>query len=232
MQHKRSTISIPKEDGIYLKPGEKISEELLEELKEINGKYSRNKNFPEYQRSIGQLFRLKPVEITEKSKFYLAGFVEGEGSLNVGAKKNTTSRFKVYVDPEFSITQHICGISNLYLAMCYFQTGRIRHKAGSNATMVYTIDNRQNLKEKVLPFYEKYIKPFGSPIKIRRAQIFKELLRLFEEKAHLDFDRMLCEVLPLWDAMRIQVGQSNETFKSLMEAQQYLKASFKKDHAT
>lgn len=128
MQNKRSTISIPNEDGIYLKPGEKISEELLEKLKEINGKYSRNKNFPEYQRSIWQLFRLKPVQMTEKSKFYLAGFVEGEGSMNVGAKKNTTSRFKVYVDPEFSITQHICGISNLYLALCYFQTGRIRHK--------------------------------------------------------------------------------------------------------
>jgi hypothetical protein len=232
MQKKRSSISLPHEDEIYLKPGEKISEKLLETLKEINGKYSRNKNFPEYQRSICQLFRLKPVQITEKSKFYLAGFVEGEGSMNVGAKKNTTSRFKVYLDPEFSLTQHICGISNLYLAMCYFQTGRIRHKTGSNATMVYTIENRQNLKEKVLPFYEKYIKPFGCAIKIRRAQIFKELLRLFDEKAHLDFDRMFYEVLPLWDAIRIQVGQSNQTFKSLIEAQQYVKASFQNDGAT
>jgi hypothetical protein len=211
---------------LKLKPGEAISQEILENLAAMNEKYSRDKNFPDYQRSIAHLFQLKPVNLTEKSLFYLGGFIEGEGSMSVGAKKNHTSKFKVYIDPDFNITQHVNSISNLYLAMCVFQTGRIRYKSGSHATFVYVIDNRRNLKEKVLPFYEKYIFPFGSPDKKRRAQIFEQLLDLFEEKAHLDLNRMLYEVLPLWDEMRMQTGQSNETFKSLSEAQKYVHSAF------
>ena len=222
MQNK--PIHIPHvESGIFLKPGEKISEEMLDKLKKINEKYTKTKNFPEYEHSIRLLFHLKPVQINTQTRQFLAGFCEGEASLSVGAKKNSTSRCKVYIDPEFNITQHINGISSLYLAMCHFQTGRIRHKVGSNATFVYTIENRQNLKEKVLPFYEKYIHPFGSSVKVRRTKIFQKLLLLFDEKAHLDLERMIHEVLPLWDAMRIQVGQSNQIFGSLLEAQEYIK---------
>jgi len=216
-------INIPPVDGIYLKPGEKISPDFLEQLKEVNVNYTKSKNFPQYQREIFQLFKLKAIKKTRASIYYLAGFIEGEASLNVGAKKNTTSNFNVYIDPEFNITQHINGVSNLYLAMSYFQTGRIRHKTDSNATFVYTIDNRLSLKEKVVPFYEKYIKPFGSSVKERRVFIFKKLLSLFNEKAHLDLNRMLYEVLPLWDAMRMQIGQSNESFKSLQDAQDHVK---------
>lgn len=213
-------------DGIYLQPGEVISPEIIKELQIANAQYSKTKNFAEYQRSIQRVFHLKPIQpVKMELKFYLAGFLEGEGSLNIGAKKNQSSKFKVYIDPEFNVTQHINGISNLYLAMFVFQTGRIRHKTGSNATFVYTIDNRQSLEEKVIPFYEKYVRLYGSPFKERRVRIFKKLLVLFKEKAHLDVDGMIHEVLPLWDTMRMQKGQSNETFRSLEEAQQYVKAA-------
>lgn len=219
----QAKVVIPSIDGMYLKPGEKISPDFLKQLTEVNSNYTKSKNFPQYERAIGSLFNLKPIKKTLPSIYYLAGFIEGEASLNVGAKKNTTSNFKVYIDPEFNITQHVNGISNLYLAMVYFQTGRIRHKTGSNATFVFTIDNRLSLEQKVIPFYEKYIKPFGCSMKHRRVRIFKTLLSLFNEKAHLDLNRMLYEVLPLWDAMRLQIGQSNESFKSLQDAQDYVK---------
>ena len=213
----------PNTFGIYLPPGEKISKDFLDQLRVINNTYTNSGNFPNYQHSIAKLFKVKPLKITEECKQYLGGFLEGEGSLSVGAKKNDSSRFKVYIDPEFNITQHINGFRNLYAALCCFQTGRIRYKSGSNATMVYTIDNRDNLKQKVIPFYEKYVTPYGSPIKKRRVEIFKQLLFLFEQKAHLDLNRMVFEVLPLWDEMRVQVGHANQTFESLKEAQQYVK---------
>jgi hypothetical protein len=209
--------------SISLKPGEKISKTLLAELKTINDKYTKTKNFSEYRRSIGQLFQLTPVQINAERLRFLAGFCEGEASMSAGIKKNKTSNFKLYIDPEFNITQHVNGISNLYIALCYFQTGRIRHKVGSNATFVFTIDNRQSLKEKVLPYYKEYVNPIGSPFKVHRTEIFEKLLLLFEEKAHLNYDRMMNEVLPLWDQMRIQVGQSNQSFKSLTEAQDYVR---------
>lgn len=224
MKQNQTIRETPK--GYSLSPGKKLPNEMLEKLEQINHTYSVHKHFPEYQNAICQLFQLKSIHINEKARFFLAGFLEGEGSINVGAKKNATSRFKVYVDPEFSVTQHVNGVSNLYLAMCYFQTGRIRYKSNSNATLVYTIDNRQNLKEKVIPFYEKWIRPYGSLSKVKRTQTFKKLLQLFDEKAHLDFNRMMHEVLPLWNQLRIQVGQTNQAFESLEEAQRYVKFHF------
>lgn len=213
--------------GIYLKPGENISQDFLNELSKINDRYTKSGDFLNYQVELASLLKISRPQITDKSVYFLAGFIEGEGSLNVGAKKNNSSNFKVYIDPEFSITQHINGITGLLLALSYFKTGRVRHKSGSNATFVFTIDNRKSLKEKVVPFYKTYISPFGSPVKVRRLKIFEILLNLFEEKAHLDLNKMLYQVLPLWDAMRMQVGQTNQTFKDLEDAQNYVRQADK-----
>ena len=217
-------IKIPSiQSGMHLNPGEKVPQTLLDLLQKVNQRATASKSFPDYEKDIRQLFQLSPPQITERTADYLAGFVEGEGSLSAGAKKNTTSRFKVYIDPEFSATQHLNGISNLVLLMSSFKTGRIRHKTGSNATFVYSINNRKTLAEKVVPFYERYLSKFGPEVKKRRVLIFKMLLQRFDAKAHLELDKMLNEILPLWHAMRMQVGQKNETFKSLQEAQDYIR---------
>jgi hypothetical protein len=220
--------NIPSVSGLFLQPDEKISSDFLQKLQEINKRYRTSTNFQKYQEDIRRLFKLPKVRVTSRMRDYLAGFIEGEGSLSAGAKKNTTSRLKVYIDPEFNVTQHINGISNLFMIMNLFQTGRIRHKQGSKSTFVYTIDNRQSLEQKVVPFFEDYVSKFGSEVKKRRFAIFKKLLESFDAKAHLDLTRMIHEVLPLWDAMRIQIGQTNETFKNLQEAQDYVKKAVQK----
>nr|ALA63887.1 putative LAGLIDADG homing endonuclease [Pseudopleurococcus sp. A SAG 2039] len=216
-------------DFVYLNPGQSVSETFLVQLKKINQDYSQTKKFLKYCRDIESLFKLSPVtKKTTQCHFFLAGFLEGAGCLNIGAKKNTTSRFKLYLDPEFNLTQHINGISNLYLAMCLFQTGRIRFKSGSLATFVYTIDNRLSLEQKVIPFYENYVILYGCSAKKKRLAVFKKLLQLFKEKAHLDLDKMVYEILPLWDQLRMQKS-SNQTFKNLKQAQIYIKQSIQKN---
>jgi hypothetical protein len=210
---------------IFLKPGEKISQLVQDHLAQANKKYSTTKNFPGYLKDIGHIFGLQPFQPTERNVQFLGGFVEGEGSLNVGAKKNTTSRFKVYLDPIFSVTQHVNGINVLYQIMCYLKAGRLRYKKGSNATIFFEIDNRRTLKEKVLPFYAKYVVRFGSPFKKKRYETFKKLLELFEERAHLNFDKMVNEVLPLYDSIRCQIDQKNQSFVSLQDAQDYVRAA-------
>lgn len=207
--------------GIYLKPGQHVSKYFLNRLKHINQQYTKTKKFSQYEKQIQTLFQLEPqIKKTKTIFFYLAGFIEGEGSINLGAKKNQTSRFKVFFDPEFNLTQHINGIQNLYLALNVFKTGRIRFKTGSKATFVYTIDNRQALKEKVIPFYETYVK-YGSKFKTFRVKQFKRVLQLFDEKAHLNYDRMIHEMIPLWDDLRMQ-NNSNQTFKDQLEAKLFI----------
>jgi len=170
---------------------------------------------------------LRIPNIQVKLSFFFGGFIEGEGSLNLSIKKHENSKFGIMLDPEFSLTQHINGVKHLHDALAIFKTGRIRYKSGSNATLVFIINNRTSLENKVIPFYENYILPYSAPSKSERLKTFSSVLNLFKKNAHLDINQFVNLMLPLWDKMRMQKGQSNESFVSLKEAQDYAKTYFK-----
>jgi hypothetical protein len=205
---------------LILAAGETLSQEWQDKIKEMN---AGKPDFQTYSRRVRDVFNLDKITINEKKSYFLAGFIEGEGSISVGAKKNHNSKFGVEIDPLFNITQHINGVNHLYLALETFKTGRIRYKAGSNATLVFTIEPRKSLTEKVCPYFEKYVYPLSSPAKQIRFNNFKKLLALFDENAHLDRTRIIIEVLPIWDLMRMQQGYTGQTFKSLEEAQEFVR---------
>src|SRR5256885_11972003 len=46
------------------------------------------------------------LSITEQQKWFLAGFIEGEGSVCISIKEHPTAQFGYYVDPEFFLYQH------------------------------------------------------------------------------------------------------------------------------
>nr|AAL34352.1 putative protein [Chlorococcum echinozygotum] len=206
-----------------LKPGEVLPANVSQQLAKINNDFSKSSDFAKYLSNLRQLFQIEPIQVTSEAKLYLAGFVEGEGSLNISAKKTRHARFGVVVDPEFSITQHVNGFKPVYLALEVFKTGRIRHKGGSNATMVLTIDNRKSLEEKVIPFYEQYVAGFSSSSKNNRVTKFKTLLDLFNKGSHKDKDLLINDILPIWDELRQQKGQKNQAFKDLNEAATYIR---------
>jgi len=207
---------------ILLKPGEKLSPSIVDGLKKINATIHKTKDFASYKQAIQQLFECKDyVPLNESQKYYLGGFLEGESSLSVGAKKGKGCKFGAYLDPGFNVTQHVNGVKHLFECLCFFGTGRIRHKSGSNATLVFEIDTRKSLQEKLVPFYREYVIPFASEAKRKRFQNFSYLLNAFDEKKHLEFHSFIYELAPIWDEMRMQKGQSNETFASLEDFQQY-----------
>lgn len=200
-----------------------IQPEILTRLKEANASYSKSKHYPSYLRSIEEIFNLTtPNSIPQKHLYFFAGFVEGDGSLNVSAKKLASAKFGLVIDPEFSLTQHVSGVKHLHDAMLIFQTGRIRYKTGSDATLVFIIDNRQALEEKVIPFYEKYVLRYSCEAKTQRCVVLKKILEIFKQGGHKDISIFRDEILPLWDSLRMQTGQKNQTFESLKAAQDYI----------
>lgn len=207
---------------ISLKPGEKFPEDVAQQLTLINKQYSDSNNFLAYKENIRHLFCLEEPQVTKESKLYLGGFLEGEGSLSVSCKKLSSTPCGIFLDPEFNVTQHVNGVANLYLAMCIFQTGRIYRKSGSDATLVFRIFNRKSLMEKVIPFYDKYVIPYGSDVKQRRKVNFVQLLVHFEDNKHKNIDTFVNEMLPLWDALRMQTGNKNQSFPDLEAAREYV----------
>lgn len=67
----------------------------------------------------------------EQRCWFLAGLIEGEGSLCVSIKEHKPSRFGYLVDPEFFIYQHKIRRGLLELAGSVFETGRITPKHGN-----------------------------------------------------------------------------------------------------
>nr|YP_009629476.1 putative LAGLIDADG homing endonuclease [Coelastrella saipanensis]YP_009629513.1 putative LAGLIDADG homing endonuclease [Coelastrella saipanensis]AVV61586.1 putative LAGLIDADG homing endonuclease [Coelastrella saipanensis]AVV61623.1 putative LAGLIDADG homing endonuclease [Coelastrella saipanensis] len=220
--------------NLLLKPGEKLPQTLLDLLKEANESRRKKKNnFSEYKKKIQEIFKCKDyVPLTESQKYYLGGFLEGEGSLIVGAKKSKNSRFGAYLDPAFNVTQHVNGVKHLFECLCFFGTGRIRHKSSSNATLVFEIDTRQSLQQKLVPFYREYVVPSSCQANRARFEKFCYLLDAFDQEKHLDFQSFVYELGPIWDEMRMQKGQSNETFKSLEDFQQYCTECYREKQKT
>jgi len=189
--------------NIYLRTGEDLPNTTKEALKNANDNLSRTRNYSNYISELTNIFGYIPNiprRIGLREKYFLGGLIEGDGSINVSAKKLRNAAHGIHIDPEFSITQHANSAELLILdgqnnevvlslgknarffpTCCFFQTGRIRHKKGSKATLVFIIDNRDSLENKVVPFYKKYINPIGSAVKTTRLQRFEKILAHIRE---------------------------------------------------
>jgi len=123
----------------------------------------------------------KNLAETEKKKWFLAGLIEGEGSLCVSIKKHPTARFGYLIDPEFFIYQHKNRRELLEMAKEMFGTGTIWEKPGNRNVLVYGIRCRKTIKEKIIPFFEKYM-IFSA--RKENFKTFKEIVELLEKKEH------------------------------------------------
>ena len=123
---------------------------------------------------------------SEAANWFLAGFIEGEGALCVSVKKHPTCRSGFYVDPDFFLYQHESGRRILELAQSIFESGRIYPKSGNPKVLVYEISSTSVLREKVVPFFERYVVPFSC--KRETFMRFKEILEMMQRREHLRDD--------------------------------------------
>lgn len=212
-----------KNTKIVCLPGENLSYQVLENLKNVNNiKKQKKKTFCWYKTEIGNIFGIKECGKNKyksvKYKTFYGGFVAGEGSINVSAKKSKNALFGIIIDPSFSVTQHVNGFGFLFAALSLFETGSIHYKSGSNATLLYRIDNRKSIREKVIPFWETYILPYQSIEERERIIFFKRICLFLEEKKHKDLHFFINQILPLWDKLREEKGEINESFPNLKAA--------------
>ena len=88
---------------------------------------------------------------------YIAGYVDGEGSFHVAVQRNPCTRLGWQLVPEFHVSQNPERRQVLDLIVERFGCGRIRenHSRSTDKTLVFVVRRRQELLERVIPFFER-----------------------------------------------------------------------------
>ncbi len=128
---------------------------------------------------------------------WIVGFVDGEGCFSSPVFRSPKLRLGWQVQPKFAVVQGERSASALELLLTYFGCGKIyRNRRSDNHRedlMVYTVFNRRDLSQIIVPFFEVY--PL---ITAKREEFvrFKRILELMDQRAHLSVDglRLIAEI--------------------------------------
>lgn len=88
--------------------------------------------------------------------YYIAGFVDGEGSFSVAIIKSPFKKGGWFINPCFQVYQHQNHREVLELCKEVFKTGNIYRKSGTHPVLNFSIDSMRNIKERVIPFFDTY----------------------------------------------------------------------------
>jgi LAGLIDADG DNA endonuclease family protein len=97
------------------------------------------------------------VNQQERLESYIAGFVDGEGCFHVAIQRNPCTRNGWQLVPEFRISQDVSRAKILDLARALLGCGSVRenHRESEDHTYVFVVRRRQDLLERVIPFFER-----------------------------------------------------------------------------
>jgi hypothetical protein len=125
----------------------------------------------------------------ENLKYFLAGFVDGEGSFNVSFAKPLGTRSQWTILTKFQIYQHQNHREVLELFQGILNVGRIDKKSGSDVLSL-TVEGRKNLIEKVIPFFRTY--PLATKAEaFRKFDIIIEMMQRKEHKTWEGFEKLV-----------------------------------------
>lgn len=127
--------------------------------------------------SLDQQEKIQILVKEDNYKFWLGGFIEGEGSLTVSIPINNKVKHGLVLQPEFNVTQIENGLETLYAFKVLFNNkGHILKKSGSDKVWVYSLKGTQNLITYILPFFNTYVVNYSSKYKLEVFNTFISIL--------------------------------------------------------
>ena len=133
---------------------------------------------------------------------WVVGFVDGEGCFHVGINANATMTQSKQVLPEFVVVQHNRDVNVLYALKDYFQCGVVRVNHGDR--MAYRARGFDNLRNKIIPFFEKHKLKTKKRIDFEK---FRDIVLLMERKMHLTSEGLL-EIQKIANQMNTKANKS------------------------
>ena len=125
-----------------------------------------------------------------KTKWWVVGFVDGEGSFSVSVYQNKKARMKLFwqVFPEFVVTQGEKSLQSLKKLKKFFSCGNI-YKAGYKKNdnhreplYRYCVRSVNDLAEKIVPFF---MKNKLQTAKRKDFEKFAKIIKMIQKKNHL-----------------------------------------------
>ncbi len=118
------------------------------------------------------------------SPWYIVGFTEGEGTFHVAFYKDPRMKQGIKVIPEFHVNQDYLRLATLQAIKKYFDCGYLKAnhvKNNRDNTYVYVVRERNDLLNKIIPFFKKY--PLRS-VKQDSFLIFARIVRMISQGKH------------------------------------------------
>jgi hypothetical protein len=122
----------------------------------------------------------------ERLDSYIAGYVDGEGSFHVAVQRIKHARFGFQIVPEFQVSQNLDYAKTLNIIQRRLGCGYIKPNHAKNLrdqSHVYVVRNRQDLLQKVIPFFEA--NELFSP-KQQDFEKFSCIVKSMNNKLHFD----------------------------------------------
>lgn len=119
----------------------------------------------------------------EELGFFIAGFVEGEGSFNVSLRRKADYRVSWQVVMSFNVSQKDQTILKLIQNRLDCGIIKVRKRDG---LFSFDTTNPTDIIHKVIPFFERY--PMLSVSKVKNFSIFCQIARLMENGDHRNLD--------------------------------------------
>jgi LAGLIDADG endonuclease len=118
------------------------------------------------------------------NKTWVIGFTDGEGCFNLDVHVLGSMRWKLQMQPEFTIVQHERDKPLLEDFIIFFGCGNVGvNKKDSTSTRYhFRVKNIKDLQEKVIPFFEQ------NPLLTKKSNdftLFKQIVSLMYNKQHL-----------------------------------------------
>ena len=113
--------------------------------------------------------------------YFLAGFVEGEGSFNVSLRRKADYKVSWQVVMSFNVSQKDPTILGILKKELNCGIIKVRKK---DLLYSYDVTNPQDIVQKVIPYFQKF--PLLSESKRKNFAIFCKITRIMDKGGHKD----------------------------------------------
>src|SRR3989344_1014283 len=145
---------------------------------------------------------------------YLLGFADGEGCFCIALKNQKSAKMRWVLDPVFHITQHVRSKKILQDLQKFMDCGSVIKKYGQKDTMIFIVQSRRELVDKVIPFFRKN----KLIVKRKNFEIFAEVVESLDKHKHRnlkDFRKLVKKVFVMNNEGKYRKYKLEEVLSSL-----------------